>query len=142
MKSDLDTRRAEPLPYIRMAKRCIASVLGLVLASLFAMGGVVCAGMPDPTSCCCAIAGTPLASPLARMCCETACHEKTNDTPSTPSQAAVQGITPSLPSTPVCVESSEQTLNTLIPVTLKSADTAVAHQDPPVLYIRKQTFLI
>jgi len=121
--------------------RFVASTVLAVFVGLIGAGAFTCDGKTDAPNCCCAQANSPVGSAAAKLCCETTCGKKTNDVPSTPPLLAATLI-PALPVAEVRVEPLDEVLAAALPVTLKSVEESVAHQDPPDLYLQKATFLI
>jgi hypothetical protein len=122
--------------------RLVASTVLAVFVGLIVAGGFTCDGQDEATNCCCAQASSPVGSAAAKLCCETVCGKKTSDVPSTPPASTTATLTPALPVATVRVEPFDVVLATAIPVELKSVERAVAHQDPPEVFLHKATFLI
>ena len=122
--------------------RLVASTVLAVFAGLILAGGFTCDGKSGSANCCCAQANSPVGSAAAKLCCETVCGKTTSDVPATPPDALTATLVPALPVAKVRVEPLDEILVTAIPVTLKSVERAVAHQDPPDVFLRKATFLI
>jgi hypothetical protein len=121
--------------------RLIASAVLVVFASLLLAGTALCDGKTDMPNCCCALASAPVGSAAAKLCCETVCGKEANETPSTPAETLTSAMTPALAVAAVRVEPFYDMLPAALPVALKSVERAVAHQDPPALYLRKATLL-
>lgn len=83
-----------------------------------------------------------MASPAAKLCCETVCGKETSDVPSTPPAALAATLIPAVPVAEIRVELFDDVRATRVPVALKSVEASVAHQDPPELFLQKATFLI
>jgi hypothetical protein len=122
--------------------RLVASTVLAVFVGLIVAGAFTCDGKRDAPNCCCAQADSPMGSPAAKLCCETVCGKKTSDVPSTPPASMTATLIPALPIAEIRVEPFDAGVAAATPVALKSVERAVAHQDPPEVFLRKATFLI